>query len=202
VNKSEIKELFFITPRSNLASILERGILSNERAARLGTAPISIAMPEIQERRDARRVPSGLKLHQYANLYINARNPMLYKRRNSHLQIGVISVSRRVLDLPDVVVTDGNAASYATRFDEARNGLDIIDKNLTFAHDWTDPDFYEYINKKRAVCAEVLVPGVVSPEYIRGVYVSCHEALREFDALGLRVKFKVDAYLFFRGAPP
>lgn len=37
-------------------------------------------MAEAQERRDRKQVPGGLRLHQYANLYFHARNPMLYAR--------------------------------------------------------------------------------------------------------------------------
>jgi len=38
-------------------------------------------MEDVQEKREQKHVPGGLKLHQYANLYFHARNPMLYKRK-------------------------------------------------------------------------------------------------------------------------
>ena len=55
-------------------------------------------------------------LHEYANLYLCARNPMLYKRRESHGTLCVLRVSTDVLDLPGVVLTGGNAASDYTAF--------------------------------------------------------------------------------------
>jgi hypothetical protein len=76
-----------------------------------------------------------------------------------------------------------------------------VDDELTFARFWTHSDPYDYFNHKRAMCAEVLVPDSVPPEYIRGVYVSCEEVKQSCDALGLPLKFKVNAYLFFRGEP-
>jgi hypothetical protein len=48
------------------------------------------------------------------------------------------------------------------------------------------------------MCAEVLVPYVVPPENIRGVWVSCDEARSACDQLGTGFKSKVNPYLFFR----
>src|SRR5262245_16376391 len=75
-----VAELHCIMPMANIASVLEHGILSYERAARLQHH--SVAMQPVQDRRDRKQVPGGLKLHQYANLYFHARNPMLYKRKD------------------------------------------------------------------------------------------------------------------------
>ncbi len=36
----------------------------------------SIALEEVQERRDRKRIPNGA-LHEYVNLYFNPRNPMM-----------------------------------------------------------------------------------------------------------------------------
>ncbi len=81
----EIKEFHYITHIDNLKSICEKGILSYNRANKL--AHISIAMQEVQNRRDNKQVPGGRPLHEYVNLYFCARNPMLYLRRNKHSQI-------------------------------------------------------------------------------------------------------------------
>ncbi len=84
-----IKELQCIMPLDNIPSVLEHGILSYERAAKLKHH--SVAMPEVQDLRDKKQVPRGLKLHQYANLYFHARNPMLYKRKNEDICVLRIS---------------------------------------------------------------------------------------------------------------
>lgn len=199
VDRKRLKDLQFITPQSNLPSILADGIFSNRRAKRIRHA--SVSMAEVQERREIKKVPGGLPLHQYANLYLNARNPMLYKRLSQHCQLAIISVSAKALDISNTVVTDGNAASDYSRFAAAPGGLAIVDEELTFARRWDHPDFYEYLRRKRAMCAEVLVPESVPPGLIRGVYVSCDEALESCEALGLPFKYKVNKYLYFRGDP-
>ena len=45
----------------------------------------SVAMSEIQGRRDLVMVPNGRSLHEYANLYFDPRNPMMFKRRNEDI---------------------------------------------------------------------------------------------------------------------
>jgi hypothetical protein len=82
VNRSDITELHFITAIENLTSILEHGILSNRRAGRLPHR--SVAMAEVQNRRRDKRIPGAGLLHDYANLYFDAHNPMLSKCRDQN----------------------------------------------------------------------------------------------------------------------
>jgi len=56
-----VTEFHSIMPMENIPSVLEHGILSHERASKLPHA--SVAMDAIQERRDLKQVPGGLKLH-------------------------------------------------------------------------------------------------------------------------------------------
>lgn len=195
MRRSELRELHFITKIDNLASILRQGILSNERVKRVGH--ISIADPTIQQRRASVVVPRGRPLHEYANLYICGRNPMLYKRRNQHRDLCVLRVSTEVLDLPGVVVTDANASSDYVRFSAAPNGLHIVDRESTFAEDWTDQEQIVYFRKKSAKCAEVLIPDRIAPKYIVGCYVSCVEAQARVIAINSDLSVTVDPHLFF-----
>lgn len=78
---ARVTEFQCIMPLENIPSVLAHGILSYELAARLPHR--SVAMEEVQDKRDVKQVPGGLKLHQYANLYFHARNPMMYKRRGN-----------------------------------------------------------------------------------------------------------------------
>jgi len=79
----ELPELHNINVLKNLGSILERGILSYDGARRIKHC--SVAMAEIQDIRAKVVLPNNRKLHAYANLYINARNTMMYKRKDGHL---------------------------------------------------------------------------------------------------------------------
>lgn len=93
-------------PMANVASVLAHGLLSYERATRLPHH--SVALQQVQDRRDHKHVPGGLKLHQYANLYFHARNPMLYKRLPEANALCVLRVSTEVLGLPGAVISDQN----------------------------------------------------------------------------------------------
>jgi hypothetical protein len=122
---------------------------------------------------------------------------MLYKRRDRRNELCVLAISPDVLDLEGVVVTDGNASGDYVRFGAAPSGLQIVNRELTFAEYWTDPDTIQYYRKKSAKCAEVLVPDRVDPRYLRGVYVWSEEVcelLRE-EPGDLRVA--VNRHLFF-----
>ena len=139
--------------------------------------PASVALEEIQQIRRGVRIPGGLRLHEYANFYFTARNPMMFRRQDVHREIAVIRVATDVLDLDDVVLTDGNASSEYTAFLQSPEGLEKLDHDLIFARYWTDDDEIEYYRKKRAKCAEVLVPQRVDPNYILGAYASNAETL-------------------------
>jgi hypothetical protein len=195
MKRHELRELHYITPICNIRSILQNGILSHARAARLPHQ--SVAMPVIQARRKNVCVPGGRRLHEYANLYICARNPMLYRLRHQHTSICVLAVSTAVLDLPQVVVSDSNASSDYARFAPAPDGLTIVDRDLVFADDWRHPEQIEYWRRKAAKCAEVLVPDRVEPRFISEAYVSCELAQQTVAALGVNLRVTVNRHLFF-----
>lgn len=154
-------------------------------------------MQEIQDLRASVVVPGGSPLHEYVNLYICGRNPMLFKRKHMHAQLCVLRVSPDVLNLPETVVTDSNASSRYVRFAAAPEGLRIVDRDLAFAEDWTHPDPIEYFRCKSAKCAEVLVPDRIGPEFLLAIYVSCQESLRKINALNLGLEAIINEHLFF-----
>jgi hypothetical protein len=200
LRRDELPELHYITPIANVESICRHGILSHRQAKKVSHR--SVAMERIQERRRRVVVPGGRPLHEYANLYICARNPMLYKLQAQHAALSVLRVSPAVLDLPGTVVVDGNASSKYVAFRPAPAGLAMVDKELVFAEYWTHPDdpIREYQHSV-AKCAEVLVPDRIGPEFVTGAYVCCTEseaALRAQLALANRSpQVTVDRHLFF-----
>ena len=123
---------------------------------------------------------------------------MLYKRMGQHLELCVLKVNANVLELPRVVITDANASSDYVRFAAAPEGLEIVDRDLTFADYWTDSDPIQYFRKKSAKCAEVLVPERINPQSIMGVYVSCREAKEIFYGLGTGIDVTINSHMFFR----
>jgi len=195
MNRADLSELHFISEISNMPSIMEKGILCNIDARRL--RHVSVALSDVQDKRDRKVVPGGLPLHEYANLYIFARNPMLSRIRARNASLCVLRVSTVVLDLPNVVIADGNAASQYTRFWPSPEGLEAVDADVVFAEYWTDNDQIAAWRKSRIRCAEVLVPKRVDPKFIYGAYVSGQEALRTFQAVETRLPVQINAHLFF-----
>lgn len=179
-----------------MRSIMEHGILSHNRAEALPHD--STAMTEIQERRAQVTVPGGRPLHDYANLYFHARNPMMYLRQAEHASLCVLSVKTEVLDIPGTAITDRNASTDYVRFAPSPEGLTIVDKDLTFAVNWTHNDYYEQLRRKQAKQAEVLVLGVVPPEFIKGAYVSGPVGEADLTALESGCKMRQRPSLFFR----
>ncbi|MDI6760744.1 MAG: DUF4433 domain-containing protein [Candidatus Brocadiaceae bacterium] len=179
--RSEIKELHFIAHIDNLPSIVERGILCHNRVKKIQHT--SVADQEIQDRRDKVVVPGGLKLHDYVNLYFNARNPMMYKIKGRHRELCVLQIYPAILDEPKIVISDGNASSEYTRFYPSPEGVENLDKSLVYAENWIDSNRFQYWHRKSAVCAEVLVPYSVLPKFLKGIYVSCQDAYQKVTEL-------------------
>ena len=184
-----------IMPLENVPSVLKLGILSYERASKIPHR--SVAMAEAQERRDPKPIPSGLKLHQYANLYFHARNPMMYSRQEQASQLCVLRVSLSILQLEGVVIADRNAASDWVRFLRPSQ-WQLLDFDRIFAADWRDSDRFEYYDRKTKKCAEVLVPHVVEPRFIIGARVVDQAAAKRLADLGFRLRIDIDPVLFFR----
>jgi hypothetical protein len=191
-----VTELHCIMPIENLVSVMKHGILSHESAARLRHH--SVALQPIQERRDKKQVPGGLKLHQYANLYFHARNPMMFKRRGQASDLCVLRVSTLVLSLSSTVISDQNAASDYVRF-LAPVQWQVLDFDAIYAMDWRHPDDqiaqWRHSSQK---CAEVLVPERVETRYVAGAYVVDDVAKARVDALGLALPAVTNPVLFFR----
>lgn len=182
-------------PMGNIPSVVTNGILSYESSAKLAHA--SVAMAEVQQRRDNKQVPGGLQLHQYANLYFHARNPMLYLRLAQAPALSILRVSCDVLALPGVVLTDQNAASDYVRFLAPRQ-ISEIDMDLVYAEDWRDQDRITYFRRKAAKCAEVLVPRRVPPHFLIGAHVVDAAARDNLGVVGFTLPISVTPALFFR----
>ncbi|MFS2111823.1 DUF4433 domain-containing protein [Sphingomonas sp. Sphisp140] len=191
-----VSELHCIMPIANLASVLAHGILSYEDAAQLQHA--SVAMQPVQDRRDQKRIPQGMRLHQYANLYFHARNPMLYKRLGEAGSLCVLRISLEAMAIPGVVITDSNAASDYARFLHPSQWAHINFDDV-LSESWTHPDdprrYYQHKSRK---CAEVLVPHRVPPALVVGAYVIDASALTRLRAAAPEFPGYVDPVLFFR----
>ncbi len=201
MKREELEELHYISPIVNITSILTHGILSHNKAKEMEHE--SCASQDIQDRRARVIVPGGEPLHDYVNLYFNARNPMMYSKKESHNTLTVLSISPDIIDLPGIIVTDRNASRDFTLFKPASDGLDMIDRELIFAERWTHPnDPIKYYEHQGIMCAEVLVPTKADARYILKAYVSCdqsHETMVSIlGAAGQNLEITIDGHLFLQ----
>ena len=90
MNIEDVQELHYITHIDNISSICDNGILSHRQAGEL--SHISVASTEVQEKRAKKIIPGGRALHEYVNLYFDARNPMLYVLQDKHADLCILKI--------------------------------------------------------------------------------------------------------------
>ncbi len=193
---NRVNELHNIMPLRNIPSFLERGILSHARAMALDHFDISMQI--IQDRRDRIQIPGGMRLHQYANLYFHARNPMLYKRKDIAEDLCVLRVETNVLNIQGAMISDQNASSNYARF-LSPSAIRQLDFEQIYAESWLHPDNpIAYYRHKSQKCAEVLVPHSIPREYIFGAYVVNNNVQKTLAESGFSLPIEINPYLFFR----
>ena len=165
------KQLFYITHINNLPSILQKGILSHSIIEKQKINCTQVYDKEIVSKRKDIRIMDNKGLWEYANLYFQPRNPMLYRVVHEQFaeKIAVLAVDWNVVKLPGVFIANGNAASLES--DIIRSGQDYWKifnqlKNIFNSEFWMDED-----GSKRKVMAECLIPDKISPSYIKEIYV-------------------------------
>lgn len=195
-DKTHKKSVYNIQSISNIPSVIRHGLLSYNRAATMKHA--SIAMSDVQSRRNDVIIPNGGPLHSYANAYFDPRNPMMYKRQNIAESLCVLAISASVLDFEGTIVSDGNAASEYSRFYPSEEGLQRLDFVRIYNEWWTDDDPYEQLKRKRIKCAEILVPNEIAYEYIVGAIVVNDYAQHSLLLQGFQKRIIVKPKVFFR----
>lgn len=190
-----LQEFHNIMPLKNIPSVLKHGILSHEQAARLPHQ--SVALQDVQDKRDGKPVPGGLTLHQYANVYFHARNPMMSRRRDEAHELCILRISTQILQIEGAVITDQNAASKYVLF-SAPERLQMMDLNYVFARNWKHPDNQiEEWKHSSAKCAEALIPNFIPPSLILGAYVTNESARTELEAYAFKHPVQIEPDLFF-----
>ncbi|MEW6102219.1 MAG: DarT ssDNA thymidine ADP-ribosyltransferase family protein [bacterium] len=171
---ASIKHLYYITHIDNLSSILNYGILSHHQVEERRINYTPIYDKEIIASRRNKILLNGKNLWDFANLYFQPRNPMLYRVicEKPIEDIVVIAVKKDILNRDDIFISTGNAASFATEILPAKEGKQALLNELTkiLEKEW----WTEESGDKRKIMAECLVPEMVLPEYIHTIYVADH----------------------------
>ena len=126
--KPEIESLYYITYIENLPSILSQGILSHRQVEDRGVDYRAIYDAAIVGNRKLKATPDGRSLWDFANVYFQPRNPMLFRvvQEKGAKEIVVLGLQPRVLETPEAYITDGNAANNATRFYNYKDGIEAV----------------------------------------------------------------------------
>ncbi|MCW6035354.1 DarT ssDNA thymidine ADP-ribosyltransferase family protein [Spirulina subsalsa FACHB-351] len=182
MNKPNIKSLYYITHIGNLPSILNRGILSHKKVEELGVSYTPIYDREIISRRKEKSTPERNSLWEYANLYFQPRNPMMYRviHETNKRDIAVIAVKPTVLQASRVLITDGNAANGPTQFFSINEGLTVLQQQWKIIqNDWWN----ELDGSKRKIMAECLIPEEISPDFVHSIFVTDHKAKKQVEEI-------------------
>ncbi len=194
----DIKTLYYITHIDNVPSMLAKGILSHAEMERQGVTHTPIYDKGIVSNRKEKRTPDGRSLWDYANVYFNARNPMLYrvKAENGFKDLAILGVKPQVMDTPGAFLTDGNAANTPTEFYTSKEGREVIAENwpIITSEWWNSSD-----GSKRKIMAECLVPERITPDMIQTIYAGSHEVGdRIRKTVGSAAPIAPEPNLFFR----
>lgn len=202
--KKEIDGLYYITHVDNLPSILQLGVLSHRQVLDRQIDFTAIYNADIVSNRRLRQTPQQKSLWDYANLYFESRNAMLYKvlfygvdRAIEHTAI--VKIRPAVTSLDDVLIADGNAASAGTEITRFNNA------QLSRIAQQTDREYWSAVDgSKRRLQAELLVPDLVPARYIESVYVASRPIRQRVESLLMAAGVSplppviVDPYRFFQ----
>lgn len=196
--KAEISCLFYITHVENLPSIVKHGILSHSQVEAKKIPYKAIYDTEIVNNRKEKVTPTGKSLWDYANVYLQPRNPMMYRvvHEKGRKNLAVVAIRPDILNGKEVLLTDGNAANGPTRFYQVSDGLKVIQDQWSViqAEYWRSDD-----GSKRKIMAECLVPDMIQAEHIHSIYVADQETKKRADDLlhSFRVHVVPEPHFFF-----
>jgi hypothetical protein len=101
-NEPEIGNLYYITHIENVQSIMTHRILAHAAIEERGIDYVPVYDAGIVADRQSRATSSGRSLWDYANLYFQPRNPMLYRvlHEKGAADVAILAIQKRVLELP------------------------------------------------------------------------------------------------------
>jgi len=190
-------------PIINIPSVIEHGILSFNEVKRRNIKHTSVANNEVQKRRN-KKITNGPFLHDCANLYFDARNPMMFVRKKESQNICVLEVSDKILKIDGVVLSDRNA-SADDRWVQYLAPKDINELNFSkiYAQYWITQGHSnrcvcgECHGKRSIKSAEVLVPNCVPFKYIIKAHVVNDKAKINLEDKGFNLEISITPNMFF-----
>lgn len=177
-----IRKLFHLTHLSNVPGIAQRGLLCRKRIHSEGLPYVDLSEPSCQARRSHRQIgEQSLDLHRYVPLFLNPRNPMLFRLLRSLQESGhdgelaILEISGAPADWHSSLLADGIASSADTQLFHATDpdAEQALDWWAIRCSSWGDAPK----DVRRKTMAEVLVNGTLAPRHIHKVWVQKPSAL-------------------------
>lgn len=202
-----IDSLFHITHIDNLPGVFEAGLRSRHGIEQLGIPYLDLSDPACQAWRTHRKVgDEPVDLHDYVPLFINPRNPMLYRLEKTLQEQGhdgslaILEFSPRPAEWRSSLISDGIASSPASHLFHATDpeAQHALDWDAIRRRSWCDgPE-----GTGRRMMAEVLVSEVLFAFHIQRVWLqdpaSRKRLERRLSARALRLcEVDSDRRLFF-----
>ena len=188
--KEDIRSFYYITHKDNLTSILERGIYSHQKIKDENIKATKIYDEEVISVRENKIVNSDSCLSQYANLYFQPRNPMLFRvlseagdgsYHKGVESIVLLEINRDIFEVENSYIATLNAATSEAQFysniDFAK-GLFQIDNIILDNEAWWN----DLAGGKQKIMAEFLVKDNIPPNYITAIYTASNSLQNDLSA--------------------
>jgi len=177
LNRNEVYSLWHITHRDNIDSILKKGIMNHNDANKLKY--VDISNQGVQDRRQKVESINNRAIHEYAPLFINPKNAMLYSKKNIRDELCLLEISLDVLEC-EYIYTDGNASRRDTNF-FGRNELsfETMAWDNIFSESWThfgerDEEIMSQMQ------SEFLIYPSIKSKYIKKIHCYSKESVKFF----------------------
>lgn len=192
---------YHMTHGGNLASIFASGaLLSKNSLAGLNVSVVDISNPGIQEWRNQKIVSQANRsIHDYVPLYFGFKTPMVACVQRDNEKIVFLRFSLDILELPGVIISDGNARSDSTVFRcfSSIDDLGFLDVRTVLGVKYANDS-----EKKRRKQAEVLVPDRLGVQQILDIICYSEAAKRAIERhannAGLCCKIHVNPGWYFQ----
>jgi len=164
--------LYHMTHIDNLEGILKHGLFSHTKAHNEKLIKVDISNQSANSKRARIEEVHHKSLHDYVPLYINPKNAMSYAKRELMKEIIMFEVIPHIAaQTKEILITDGNAASYSTNFYEDLEALNNLKWEVLNAGYWAN-----FEDGKRIRCAEILIPEEIKLTFVQRI-VCNNEAL-------------------------
>ena len=169
LRKNKVNSLWHLTHRDNIKNILIKGIMNHQAAQDFDY--VDISNQGVQDRRIKKEPIHGRKIHEYAPLFINPKNAMLYSIKKERNELCLVEVSLDVLEC-EYIFTDGNAARIETSFygdTVDRILFEQIPWDTVFSESWTQ-NYERNETIMSHMQSEFLIYPSIKPKYIKKIH--------------------------------